>query len=260
MAAVRDLAYLISEYEGDQCFLNDFIEACDFVSNHIKDEDKQHFVLLVKSKLKGRAKTCISSRNVTDWETMKNLLIGHFGDCRDTASLLRDLSSMWQNSSEAGRAFFDRISNMNTKVRSSVNLDTNTDAAGKIVLNQAYEQHALRTLLAGLRSPLGQVVRSQKPNSLSEAAQLIIEEERIVYAQSGNETITKSNASPTFCNYCKKTGHEISVCRKRAYVNTNQSKSAPNHATTQRINPFNTRINSLNETEEQSADQTPPLN
>lgn len=242
---LHSLRNLIPEYDGDQATLSDFVTACEFVHSQIDVDLNQGFLLVVKNKLIGKAKQFISSRNINTFENIKQLLIGHFGDCRDTESLLRDLTACIQKPSETPRVFVQRIENLLTKLRNAVSLDETLEDATRDTLNSSHEKIALKTLLAGLNDPIGTIIRSQRPSSIDEAIHLIIEEENIHYLKNRNSSrdskqsqkvIPKSNFNPEFrketkiCSYCKNRGHLISECRKRAY-NQNRSNFTPRTTT-----------------------------
>lgn len=233
---LRELKDMIPEYDGDQATLNDFIEACNFVTNQIEENQSEALIFIIKSKLVGKAKRFISSRNLRAWDEIRNLLIGHYGDCRDTEGLLRDLTSTFQKSSETPRAFVQRIEDLLTKIRSSVALDNTLNEDEKLALNSSYERIALKTFLSGLNDPFGSIIRSQKPESLDQAEQYLIEEENIAYLKNfritkpaqkpiqNNKPFPKENygnyshqnrqfrTTQKFCTYCKKNGHLITEC------------------------------------------------
>jgi hypothetical protein len=110
----------------------------------------------------------------------------HFsnGDCRDTEGSLRDLTSTFQKTNETPRAFPQRIEDLLTKIRSSVALNclnNKLNQAARHALNLSHEKIALKPFLAGLSDPLGSIIRSQKPNTLAQAEQFLIEEKNITY-------------------------------------------------------------------------------
>ena len=261
---LRDLKDLIPEYDGDQATLNDFIEACNFASNNIDEDQLEALIFIIKSKLVGKAKRFISSRNLSTIDDIKSLLIGHYGDCRDTEGLLRDLSSCFQKPSETPRAFVQRIEDLLTKLRSSVALDNTLQAAEKQVLNKSHEKIALKTFLAGLNDPLGANIRAQRPQNLDQAEQFLIEEENILYLKNfrisnnthnlfprenyggrgppanrtqsnfprQNNAARTSNSNKRTCSFCKKDGHTYEQCFKR------QGTLVPNQYANQTNNNF----------------------
>ncbi|KAJ3665222.1 hypothetical protein Zmor_000728 [Zophobas morio] len=238
---LKDLKELIPTYDGEQATLYDFIEAVNFAFENVQDEHRNALLFVVKSKLTSSARRFISSRQLNNWEDIRQLLIGHYGDCRDTEGLLRDLTSCYQKPNELPRNFVQRIEDLLTKIRSSVALNNDLNIGARNALNASHEKIALKTFLAGLSEPLGSVLRSQKPNSLEQAEQFLIEEENITYLKNfklskpppiksmNNKIVPKENyqssSSTTnfrMCSYCKKTGHTIGSCYKRPQNQLNQ--------------------------------------
>jgi hypothetical protein len=178
---LKDLRDMIPEYDGDQSTLFDFIEAVNFAIENVPENQQNAIIFVIKSKLVGKARKFISSRQLREWNDIKDLLISHYGDCRDTEALLYDLTSTFQKSNETPRAFAQRIENLLTKIRSSVALNNELNQAARNALNSSHEKIALKAFLAGLSDPLGSIIRSQKPNTLEQAEQFLIEEENITY-------------------------------------------------------------------------------
>jgi hypothetical protein len=178
---LKDLRDMIPEYDGDQSTLFDFIEAVNFAIENVPENQQNAIIFIIKSKLVGKARKFISSRQLQEWNDIKDLLISHYGDCRDTEGLLYDLTSTFQKSNETPRAFAQRIENLLTKIRSSVALNNELNQAARNALNSSHEKIALKAFLAGLSDPLGSIIRCQKPNTLEQAEQFLIEEENITY-------------------------------------------------------------------------------
>lgn len=261
---LNSLRHLVPEYNGDQATLSDFISACNFISEQIEEADPavtQGFLFVVKNKLVDKAKQFISSRNINDWPSIRQLLIGHFGDCRDTESLLRDLTACIQKHSETPRTFVQRIENLLTKLRNTISLDETLTNPIRATLNNSHERIALKTLLAGLSDPIGSIIRSQRPASIDEAIQLIIEEENIYYLKNKNspqiskqsqKIVPRANFSNDqrrdykSCNYCKKIGHTINECRKRQFNNRNQNEQNTSHGFSNNHQPNYSRFGNNN--------------
>lgn len=244
---LRKVSDFVPNYSGSQAGLYDFLQACDWVYDQIDEDVLDAFLLIIKTKLRGDAEAFISSRNISDWETLKDLLTGHYSDARDIEGLGRELTVSVQSVNESPRQFLTRIQALLTKIRSSINLNPENTAADKATLIKSYETTALKTVLAGLRNPLGTTIRSQRPSDLNEVASLLIDEENIIYLQTRNNNIDKNirgaipkdlynlprrnvPQNPKFCNYCKRPGHNLSECRRRDFNQNNHfNNSNQNH-------------------------------
>lgn len=235
---LRKISDFIPHYSGSQAGLYDFLQAADWVYDQVDDNVLEAFLLLIKTKLRGDAEAFVSSRNIADWETLKNLLTGHYCDARDIEGLGRELTVSVQGNNESPRQFLTRIQALLTKIRSSINLNPDNTAGDKITLIKSYEATALKTVLAGLRNPLGTTIRSQRPANLNEVASFLIDEENILYLQTRNNNIDRKirgaipknlynlpqrNSETKICNYCKKVGHVISECRRREFNNSSSN-------------------------------------
>lgn len=245
---LKDLRDMIPEYDGDQSNLHDFIEAVNFAIANSPNNNQNALIFIIKSRLKGKARQFISSRQLNAWGDIKDLLITHYGDCRDTEGLLRDLTNCSQKYSETPRSFVQRIENLLTKIRATVALNEDLNNDTRRALNASHEKIALKTFLAGLNDPFGGIIRSQRPQSLEEAEQFLIEEENISYLKgfkisgssknvlSTNKKIVPKENYQThsthpdekFCNYCKKKGHLINSCYKRNRFSVNNQNSPSN--------------------------------
>ncbi|KAH1017213.1 hypothetical protein HUJ05_007896, partial [Dendroctonus ponderosae] len=85
------------------------------------------------------------------------------GDKRDESCLNRDLDMLKQLPHETAQKFYDKCLELLNLLYSHVD---------------AYETAAAAaTFLSGLRQPLGTVIRCMRPNSLTDAIQLVIQEE-----------------------------------------------------------------------------------
>ena len=119
----KDLTNFIPEYDGSQATLHDFISACDHAIDYIDDASLVHIPFLIKAKLSGAARQFISSRALTEWRDIRNLLLSHFGDTRDAESLLRELTTSFQKVSENPRSYVQRVQLLLTKLRNCTALD-----------------------------------------------------------------------------------------------------------------------------------------
>jgi hypothetical protein len=210
---LKDLRDMIPEYDRDQSTLFDFIEAVNFAIENVPENQQNALIFIIKSKLVGKARKFISSRQLREWNDIKGLLINHYGDCRDTEALNNELNQAARNA-----------------------------------LNSSHEKIALKAFLAGLSDPLGSIIRSQKPNTLEQAEQFLIEEENIIYLknfkilkpshnQVNHKIVPKENypshcsttrSDKKYCSYCKKSGHLVDRCFQRNQNQVNQNIQQPN--------------------------------
>lgn len=230
--SARDVANFIPDYDGSQSTLHDFISACDHAIKYIDEENVEHIPFLIKSKLVGEAKQFISSRALANWTDIRNLLLSHFGDTRDAESLLRELTTSFQKHSEPPRSYVQRVQLLLTKLRNCTALDDSLDKITKEAMNLKHEKIGLKTILSGLNDPIGQTLRSQRPQSIEDATSILAEEENLQYLKSFRnmnvkdnfqkpsqiipKTFKNENRTPTKqCTYCQKTGHLAQDCYRK---------------------------------------------
>lgn len=265
----------IPEYSGETAELYEFIEAVEliiseyYVLNNPDSFQNQLLFIGIKNRLKGAAKTLISSRRIETWEAIKNTLKGSFADTRNTASLINSLGKMYQKGNESARQFGGRISEQIAIINQQLALENNGDEVLHAKQNLIAEQ-GLKTFLAGLTDPLSQILRARQPTDMADAISFIIEEENINQMRRSqdqlrnNPQINQNNQRKfnnpfnqprnnpfnnnqrfqppsKFCNYCKKPGHLINECRSRNFNN----QRIPHQNNTPNFNPnFNQRNNS----------------
>lgn len=193
---LSELFSLVPEFNGDQVQLNGFIEACDTVIGLAEPHQVPLLLVHFKNKLKAKASQIINSRSLAGWADIKNLLVSHFGDTRDTTGLLHDLQTLTQGRQEPAGSYVHRISAHNSKIRTSISLNETLTDEQKAVQKDLCESIALKTLLSGLEPKLGMVIRAQKPASLVDAGNLIIEEQRLNYLE--NTRFSHGNVRHSF--------------------------------------------------------------
>lgn len=145
----------------------------------------------IYSKLSGQARDVFNSSVSKDWGTIKNLLKRNFGDRRNEAGLMFDLSLLRQNQNESALQFYDRVNNTLSALHNYVDVHV----VEKEIRNSKklfFNEYALTILLAGLREPQGSVIRSMKPTTLSDAQQFIISDNHIRYLQKSQPTSSKN--------------------------------------------------------------------
>ena len=229
--SARDIANFIPDFDGSQTTLHDFVSACDHAIKYIDPENEAHIPFLIKSKLIGEAKQFISSRALTNWSDIRNLLLSHFGDTRDAESLLRELTTSFQKQSENPRSYVQRVQLLLTKLRNCTALDDTLDKNTKMAMNDKHERIGLKTILSGLNDPIGQILRSQRPQTIEDATSILAEEENLQFLKSfrnmnvRNNFQTPSQIIPKnfkdnkiitkHCSFCNKPGHTTNECYRK---------------------------------------------
>nr|CAH7732028.1 unnamed protein product [Callosobruchus chinensis] len=194
------LLQIIPDFDGNPCRLYRYLEvSTDLLNtywNATEPDCVQNKILLhgIFSKLSGAAEQVFSLSGTSDWDTIKNLLISHFGDQRNESSLISDMTALRQNSNESSLQFYSRVVAMLNHLHNFVSIHETNDAI-KASKKTLFDSHALHTLLVGLKEPKSSMIRSMKPNNLAEAQKYILEDNNIRYLQKSSYSGLPSNKS-----------------------------------------------------------------
>lgn len=161
---LSEIFSIVPEYEGDQIFLGNFLNACDCAYDMATEQQRVFLIIHIKNKLRGRAAQLINSRNPASYSEIKQLLSLHFGDSRDLSSLIQDLQRLKQLSGESPLTFFNRLQVLNAKMHSYVQKSYLTRDQ-KMAQTDLIDTMSLNTLLTGLEPRLGQLIRASNLGS-----------------------------------------------------------------------------------------------
>ncbi|XP_044744110.1 uncharacterized protein LOC123306270 [Coccinella septempunctata] len=183
----KDLS-IIPDFDGNPNKLHRFIAASEALLGHYFDVNNtnnfQNLLLLngILNKLHGRAEEIVVIYGATNnWIEIKNALIQNFSDQRDENSLNQGLVNSRQNFNESPQEFYERILHLLNTICNYIDLRCRAgDQESKRVF---FKNQALKTFLAGLRDPLGPIIRAMRPDSLAQALQFILEEDNIKHLQ-----------------------------------------------------------------------------
>lgn len=237
---LSEIFSIIPEFEGDQIFLNTFLNACDHAQRMAVGDQKFLLNLHIKNKLRGKAAQLVNSRNTETWYEIKSLLNSHFSDPRDLTSLIQDLQRIKQIPGESAITFYSRLQTHNSKMHAAVQ-KSNLTAEQKAAQTSLLDTMTLNTLLTGLEPKLGQLIRASNPTNMIEASNRIKRELQLSYFENQKHennrntmqtTRKTSSAQPAkFCNFCKRNGHSFNECRQRL----SQTRTFPNSSNNQQI-------------------------
>lgn len=223
---LNEIFSIIPEYDGNQIFLNTFIQSCNTAFNMAVGNQKTLLNLHIKNKLRGRAAELINSRNPSTWPEIKILLENHFGDSRDLSSLIQDLQRIRQMPNESPLTFITRLQTHEAKMYASVNKQAFTQAE-KDAQTKIIETMTLNTLLTGLEPKIGQIVRASDPADILTATNRIRRELQLTYFETQKMNNTNrnpipprkpmANLPPKQCHICKRPGHIANECRQRQF-------------------------------------------
>ncbi|KAG6439289.1 hypothetical protein O3G_MSEX000646 [Manduca sexta] len=174
----KDFLSIIPKYDGDDKLLNLFIKKCEYVLDNFKGNNnpvQQTYAFhSITSRLIGKAAILYSERNIDNWDSLKELLIQHFGDPRSEACIALELESIKIKPQESYIELCHRIQNVRSSLFAKVNLleDEGLKAAKMIIYNNT----AFETFLYNLSDDLINFIRLNKCKVLEEALEIVTEE------------------------------------------------------------------------------------
>ena len=179
--AIRDLP----TFEGNPIRLNQFLKAVDNIMPTLEQArgtpQFNIWIQSIRSKIIGDADTVLELYGTDlSWREIKQNLITHYNDKRDEVSLTRDLFKLSQTGTY--EAFYAEVSHIIALLLNNLNL-SETNANVKTAKNKFYQEIGLKVFVAGLREPLGPIVRAQAPETLREALRLCAEENNYNYVR-----------------------------------------------------------------------------
>jgi hypothetical protein len=226
---------MIPSFSGKEGSFWKFIQMADEAFEDVTSEtDKKKFYRVILTKLEGSAFDSARACSSSEWEAIREVLLGKYGNSRGAAELLAELAKARQTSSVL--AFGESIQKWMAQLRDALEAEFD-----EVVAEAAFTAHsafALQSFVDGLRPELGAMVRAKAPTSLDEAIKAARSEElarnRCHWTPS-NSSKTANHSShpqkteppkdvfqkfreqtvklePGGCTYCKAPDHSITQC------------------------------------------------
>lgn len=183
--AVKDLP----RYEGSRHTLYEFIEnveeilsLCNAIDGH---PCSKIYLRAIRNKITGEANEVLTMYGTPlEWEAIKDNLITHYADKRNETNLVRDLYSTSQGSDSLEK-YFARIIDIQSTIINHVKLNESSAIVIR-AKRDLYQEMCLNTFLAGLREPMGSMIRAMQPTSLTEAFTNCLKEQNMSYMKKSN--------------------------------------------------------------------------
>lgn len=183
--AVKDLP----KYDGNRHTLfefienvNDILEVCDEISGV---PCTRILLRAIRNKIIGEANEVLNMYGTPlNWDSIRENLISHYADKRSEINLIRDLHTIQQNNSTLEEYYSKIIDLQSTMVNHCKINESNSVVIG--TKTGLFKEMCLATFLAGLKEPLGSMVRAMQPDDITEAFTYCIKEQNIQYAKKTN--------------------------------------------------------------------------
>ena len=281
---ISTLLQLIPDFDTSQAGqIYRFARSCDSAFSLADPQQKEILLVYALNKIIGSGAPDVHARQYASWDDLKTFLISKFSNIKTISHLNLELQSMFQKPNEPLVDYFHRVDLCRSKIIEKLTTEiTDITLDGR---KATTEETALNVFINGLNTDIGTMLRTKGFNSLSEAGNFAIQEDKIramnnarqtLYRVSNSRTAPGTNQNfrsfrprPTInnqiqssqqnqpssfssnnaktCNYCKLPGHLISECRKRAYNNNLRNSNNPTNTTpNQRPALPPARVNNLN--------------
>lgn len=189
----------IVPFDGNPIKLHQFLKAVDRIMPIMQRASNSPmfdvWMQAIRSKVIGDADTVLELYGTElNWDEIKSNLITHYHDKRDEVSLTRDLFKLSQTNTV--QELYESISYIISLLINQLNFNEK-DSNVKTAKQKYYQEIGLKVFVAGLRPPLGPIIRAQQPSTLKEALRFCSEESNYNYVQSSfkPQTSSPSNAS-----------------------------------------------------------------
>ncbi|CAF4908159.1 unnamed protein product [Pieris macdunnoughi] len=246
----------IKPFDGSRERLVPFLNNCHNAHDLAIESKRPALLKYILSQLEGKAESACSIKEFESWEQLSEFLTTQFGEKKHYSALLSDLQNCIQNNDSVNE-FALRVESCLSKLLTEINLSQKkkkSELAGRIA---AMQDLALHHFVIGLKPQISTIVRCRDPETLNDAINFAISEEKIMEAsrksynnpqsqgplnknnysrpnyqfrdryqnkptstfERAPNNVNLSSAQPLFCRYCKAKGHVLENCRKREFNN-----------------------------------------
>lgn len=265
---INFLIKFIKPFDGNREELSSYIADCNRGFELATAAQKSTLLDYTLTQITGKAKAACVNRSFSEWIELKDYLKTMYQDTKHKAQLLCELTTLKQKNEETLSAFTTRLE---TCLKRTINSITQTHEKGISVTSQETQKFVLNGKLEMLQDialnrytyftivPISNALRIREIKTLNEAIAVAKAEQqiqRMVTNQSSNpkahysksskpnsqfkDTKPNDQSKSKLCNYCKKPGHTIDDCRKRAYNNSKSTQIAESSKSSNHFPVFST--------------------
>lgn len=174
ISEIKEYLEMIPTFKGESELLPLFIKEASKIIRHFydgnnPDNPRNDFITSrIRAKVQGEAALYLANRTINRWDDLRVSLIAAYADKRDDATLTLELVKLEQGS-DSPFEYFKKIQKLlNAQIcYANLNYGENTG------LNDHFQKVALKTLLNGLKDPLGSLMRTKDPQDLDTALNLL---------------------------------------------------------------------------------------
>lgn len=179
------LCKFVNKFDGNREKLNAYLNNCKNAISLASQSQQDILLKYILSQLEGRAESACSIKEFETWQQLEDFLKSQFGERKHYAALLLDLQECRQSNAETVNQFALRVESCLAKLLTEINISIPTkkkaELAGRVA---AMQDLALHTFTTGLNARLSTVVRCRDPETLNDAINFAVSEEKILQTSS----------------------------------------------------------------------------
>lgn len=175
MTKTPEIIKLLPTFDGDRKFLHSWISQVDSILEIFNDDVRQTrayviWLKTIRSKIIGDAHNALVVNSVDanlTWPTMRRVLIEHFSDKRDLASLTQQIPYLRQDGKSV-EEFYLEICSLTTDISQKLGLDPRFNQSAPAIM-QFMQIITTNAFIDGLSEPLSSNTRASGTENLLEA-------------------------------------------------------------------------------------------
>lgn len=171
---LKEYLEIIPVFRGEPELLSYFISESEKIISYFYDvqnaaNPRNTFITSrIRSKILGEASLYLANKNITTWNDLRNALVSAYADKRDDATLAIEISKLEQGN-DTPFEFYKKIHKLLSAQIAYAKLTYDANEG----LYDHFRRVALKTLLNGLKDPLGSLMRTKDPADLETALNLL---------------------------------------------------------------------------------------
>lgn len=248
---IQFLIKFIKPFDGNREKLPSYLSDCNRAFELSKPKQRSVLLDYTITQITGKAKAACVNRTFLSWTELKSYLKTMYQDTKHKAQLLCELTTLRQKSDESLSNFTTRLETCLKRTINAITQDHDRNSVSDDIVIQKNPEITQKSILTGKLQMLQDIavnrytyftipeiskaLRIRDIRTLNDAiavAKAELQIQNMVAGQSveNNKSKLKSFKTDTpkmQCRYCKKLGHTINDCRKRAY-NNNKSVQIAN--------------------------------